>query len=286
MSDPSAIRTSLRCVRCTPINMVHGLTNQFLYSAYKISVTFADDLGNEKSGAGTCFFVKNQHNVLCLVTNRHILDIAYKDSSGALSRYTLQEVRVSGKVGRSGDHFPLDDVSICLAPIVKFSEDYQNDIACITNIFILSEHKVPVSFDYHIPYGFLATSADFQNKLEICDFLAFPGFPEWYDKKENRPILRTGTISSDPRFDYSYGNSVGGACVAYEAFSYSGSSGSPVFSIQKGPRPGPGMLFPDFRDVLLIGINAGHLKFSPPNELHPGISYLYKSTAVLEIIDN
>lgn len=260
--------------------MFHGLDNQFLYSAYKLTATFADDIGDTKSGVGTCFFVKNRHGSVCLVTNRHVLDIAYKNNHHGITRYSLRQIEVSGKLGRTGDNFPEGDVAMSLAPNVQFHVDPDNDIACMTEL-------VPIGagarIDYFIPHTFIATEEDFQSKLTICDFLAFPGFPEWHDRAASRPILRTGTISSDPRFDYSYRDFVRGSCLAYEAFSYSGSSGSPVFAVQKGPKPGTGMSFPGFRDLLFVGINAGHLKST--DNTHSGISYLYKSTAILDLID-
>lgn len=261
--------------------MFHGLTNQFLYAAYKVSATFADDIGNVMSGTGTCFFVKNKSGDLCLISNRHVFDISYKKDDDSLAKYSLREIEISGKRGSPGDNIPESDLSFSIVPNVKFSGDSNNDIACIKKIIPLRGNDIRI--DYFIPYSFLATEADFQKRLMICDFLAFPGFPEWYDKHENRPILRTGTISSDPRFDYSYGDTVRGECVAYEAFSYSGSSGSPVFAVQKGPQPGAGIVFPGFRDLLLVGINAGHLKTT--DKTHSGISYLYKSTAIAQVIN-
>src|SRR5262249_17785191 len=98
-----------------------------------------------------------------------------------------------------------------------------------------------------------------------------------------RPILRTGTISSDPRCDYSFSGRYDGECLAYEAFSFGGSSGSPVFAVQKRPRPGDGITFPGYRELLFIGINAGHLPTGSGQ--HSGISLLYKSFAILDIID-
>jgi hypothetical protein len=99
-----------------------------------------------------------------------------------------------------------------------------------------------------------------------------------------RPILRTGTLASDPRYDYSWTNAFKGQCLAYEAFSFGGSSGSPVFALQKGPKPGAGISFPGFRDLMMIGINAGHLPTE--NSGHSGISYLYKSSAIVDLIDS
>ena len=67
--------------------MFHGLSNEYLYSAYKIDVTFADEIGNEKSFSGTGFFVKNTKNELCLITNRHVLDITFKYKGKKLARH-------------------------------------------------------------------------------------------------------------------------------------------------------------------------------------------------------
>jgi len=263
--------------------MFHGMNNQFLYSAYKITATFADSIGNVKSGIGTCFFVKNKNDAVCLVTNRHVLDINYKKRKKGedTSDYTLRKIEISGKRARSGDNYPESDISFSVLPIVEFHSDIKNDIACVTKLHPIDGNDAYIS--YFIPYSFIAHAADFEQRLVVCDFLAFPGFPEWHDKKENRPILRTGTISSDPRFNYSYKDLVDGNCVAYEAFSFSGSSGSPVFAVQKGPEPGPGIKFPGFRKLLFVGINAGHL--NADEKQHSGISYFYKSTAILEVID-
>lgn len=206
-------------------------------------------------------------------------------------KYTLHSVDIHGKLESLSNSYPIEDTKFPVILNVKFSQDQFNDIACIFPLQV--PEGVNTKIDYFIPYSFIATNDDFERNLMICDFLAFPGFPEWHDKSANRPILRTGTISSDPRFDYSYSDSIKGACLAYEAFSFSGSSESPVFAVQKGPEPGGGISFPGFRELKLIGINAGHLKVTEPayrgNEnvtsAHSGISYLYKSSAILDIID-
>lgn len=224
--------------------MYHGLTNQFLYSAYKVEVYFYDDLGNPQAGVGTGFFVKNKSGKLCLVTNRHVLDFAFRNPMPNADKYVLNRIVVSGKAASAPGNVPVSDISFELAPLVKFPVDSKNDVACITDLKVTKNPGVRI--DYFIPNEMIATPNEFENDLNVSDFLAFPGFPEWHDKKANRPILRTGTISSDPRYDYSFQDAVGGACVAYEAFSFNGSSGSPIFALQKGPAPGPGISFPGF----------------------------------------
>ena len=172
-----------------------------------------------------------------------------------------------------------------------------NDIACLTNIKAININGGnTIAIDHYLPHELLASATDFAEKISICDFLAFPGFPEWQDKRTKSPILRTGTISSDPSFDYSYSGEDDGSCVAYEAFSYGGSSGSPIYAVQKGPKPGVGIEFPGFRPLLCVGINAGHLSVNYKNDgtviekaidkPHSGISYFYKSTLILDLIDN
>ncbi|WP_448570067.1 hypothetical protein [Thalassotalea ganghwensis] len=264
--------------------MFHGLNNEYLYSAFKIEVEFADDIGNVKSASGTGFFVKNSKDELCLVTNRHVLDINYKNISGKdYSKYTLYTVVVKGKGRDATTGNPDIDVALHIAmPNLKFDSNINNDIACLISPQICAQNSINPTIDYFLPKSILATTQQFQSNLHVCDFLAFPGYPPWHDVAKIRPILRTGTISSDPRYNYQYKQSVLGDCTAYEAFSFGGSSGSPVFAIQKGPKPGPGISFPGYRELLLVGINAGHLRTN--KDEHSGISYFYKSYAILSLI--
>ncbi|MBW4444504.1 MAG: hypothetical protein KME10_25510 [Plectolyngbya sp. WJT66-NPBG17] len=145
--------------------MFHGLDNQFLYSAYKITATFADDIGNVKSGTGTCFFVKNKSGNFCLITNRHVVDLSYKKDDASLSKYSIREIKISGKSARIGDNFPESDLSFEVDPNIEVSTDYQNDVACITELSLLS--GVNVRLDYWIPYSFLASESDFQLNLTV-----------------------------------------------------------------------------------------------------------------------
>jgi hypothetical protein len=264
----------------TKYQMFHGLDNRFLYVAYRVVASFADDIGNHRTYSGTGFFVTNSRSQVCFVTNRHVLDLAYVDPQCA--KFALTSLQLSGKAPAGDDKSPVVDQSIEIISLnVKFSTTYENDVACVVEPSVRGTPSSHV--EWFIPYGLLAKAADFQSKLSICDFLAFPGFPPWYDHIGDRPILRTGTVASDPRFEYSWTDSFKGQCLAYEAFSFGGSSGSPVFAVQKGPKPGAGISFSGFRELMMIGINAGHLPAE--NRGHSGISYLYKSSAIVDLID-
>lgn len=271
--------------------MFHGLNNDFLYCAYKIETTFKDDQNTIKNAQGTAFFVKNKRGDLCLITNRHVVDIRYLDKNSQYIRFRLTTMRLRGKGKEQASMMPDLEQYYLVVDFDKaiYHSNRENDIACIISPRVISltstDNPANVTIEYFIPYNFIATQEDYRTNLSICDFVAFPGFPEWHDRRGNRPILRVGTLASDPRYDYSSKEEYQGAQVAYEAFSFGGSSGSPIFAVQKGLRPGAGLSFSGFRDLLFIGINAGHLPVAGSYGQHSGISYFYKSTAILEIIE-
>jgi len=164
----------------------------------------------------------------------------------------------------------------------KFDKNEYNDVACIKDPKFFGGMTV----NSIIPYSMLATENWISEKMSVCDYIAYPGFPDWYDRQNNTPIFRMGTIASDPRMNYS---SIIGAPIssqiAYEGFSSGGASGSPVFAVQRGFKTGSGISAPKdfYREVKVIGINAGHFS----NQIgHSGISYFYKSSVILNIIDN
>ena len=128
--------------------------------------------------------------------------------------------------------------------------------------------------------------------LGVYDYVAVPGFHPGYDTTTNRPLFRGGNISSDPRYGHSA--SIDGrpsryfkSLVVYETFAYPGSSGSPVFALQKGIRASGGISFPAYRPARLIGIQS-MMKFASSGEagVHSGLSYFVKSSAILEILDS
>jgi hypothetical protein len=259
--------------------MYWGLSNTFLYMAFKIQVSFKDDLGKIIEGNGTCFFAQNSKGQFFLVTNRHVLDKTYKDSTGKYKNFKPFKVVVEGKANDANSKPNLVQ-KMEVNGYLKYAEDQNNDVAVMHDFKVVGENA---HLNYFVPYDLIASASDFASNLDTSDFLAFPGFPEWHDQKENRPIMRFGTIASDPRYNYSNNKNVKGDCLAYEAFSYGGSSGSPVFALQRGTSAGA-ITTSNARKLLFIGINAGHLKASSDGS-HSGISYLYKSDVILRLID-
>ena len=264
--------------------MIHGLDNRHLYAAYRLDCTFSDGSGRQIDGTGTGFFVRSGDGKQYLVTNRHVVDIAF--NCPQYQGFNLREVFVSGKRLDVATALPdVDQRYQIVQPNLRYSNVPENDIACMIDPRIFVPDGNPtMTVDFFLGHDLLATHGDFERDISVCDFVAFPGYPEWHDIQQRRPILRTGTVSSDPRYDYRdlKGNYIG-QCIAYEAFSSGGSSGSPVFTLQKGIQPGEGISFPAYRPLKLIGINASHLPAK--DNSHSGISIMYKSSAILDMID-
>ncbi|WP_372171853.1 hypothetical protein [Xanthomonas axonopodis] len=253
--------------------MFSDLPKQFLYSAYKVVATFADDVGTTKSVQGTAFVVGVESDGFALVTNRHVLDLSYKETSGKYKQFQLRRVVVTGR--RDDDsiyRFALDPAAQISVP-----EDPLDDVAVIINPHCRPvENMASLKIFYHFALEDLADDAYVQ-ALTPFDVVAFAGFPDEHDKLAERPLVRGGRIASDPRFEFSLNGKAAGHCIAYEAFSHGGASGSPVYAPAKGWVGKEGS-----RNGKLVGINAGHLRAELGH--HTGISYFYRSSVILGVL--
>jgi Trypsin-like peptidase domain len=268
--------------------MNHGLNITNLYTANRIRSVFVDSCGKQKEISGTCFFVSKVKDgkitFVSLITNRHCVDLDYNQRTPKYKDYSLKEIEVTIKLNNETTGLPTVENKLKVINLQGFifHSNEANDVTCLNNPEFL--YSIP-SIYYTISYDYIADKQWIESNLTICDFVAFPGYPPWFDKLNNLPIIRMGTIASDPRFDYSWIDSNKGAVIGYEAFSYGGSSGSPVFAVQKGFPVAPPLSGGFYRESKLIGINAGHLDIEGTEKQHSGISYFYKSTIIKELID-
>ena len=258
--------------------MYHPLDAKYLYCAYKLTMQFLDENGQERGPfSGTCFFIKSKPHPF-LITNRHNVDAGYSDSRK--SGWSLKSLQVSGYDGE-WNRFSGEIVEYIM-PIYPSVRD--EDVAVLVPMKLVTgdgrtDDLSPISIDRNV----LAPEAFF-NDIFASDLVVFPGFPEWHDVHSVRPIMRSGIISSDPRTDYTGPSMTPGARrIAFEALSFEGSSGSPVFSLPYGIRLGAGLSGKGMREAHLIGINLGHSK-DQGSGLHSGISRMIKSTVILELI--
>ena len=267
--------------------MIHGLNNRFLYAVTQLQCIYKKG-SDIKKYTGTGFFVVKDEQPY-LITNRHVADPGYKDPS--LEGYKLVEVVFHNRKYNEQTHkVDLEECHMVIWNLQVPNNPY-DDVACFYKMAGIG----PFCVSCFIPLSFLATKEMIENKICVCDSIAFVGFPDVYDHKNNLAILRTGTISSDPRLDYSYSEDEDlGHVIAYEAFSKEGSSGSPVFALQKGFSVDGDFLKPSegfYREVCLVGINAGSLsktvdlKENVKYNEHQQLSYMYKSDVILDLID-
>ena len=261
----------------------HGIDNSFLYAVSQIKVLFSNGKPDETMQCdGTGFFIKKGKKEF-FITNRHVLD-PERSEDMAGKGYSITQIVLDHRNYDLTANKPLSEERVVKQCHWFFAENDFDDIACIINIEYYNESVVR---KVNIDFNMLATSDMFLNSFTICDMLAFIGFPrDQYDDMHKLPIVRCGIISSDPRINYPVHGSDMGNAVAYETFSTPGSSGSPVFALQKGIQLGNGLTgSADFyRPVKLIGINTGH-KNDPNTGVHSQLSYFYRSDRIIAIIE-
>jgi hypothetical protein len=247
---------------------------EFLYSAYKVVTHFADDMGTLKSIQGTGFVIAVGSGDLAIVTNRHVIDLDYKEPTAKYKNFTLRSIVVTGR--RADDS--LYRFSIDPASSVFYSRDVLDDVAIFIRPRCQAIENMPnTKLFYHFGLEDLADETFHQTELAPFDIVAFAGFPEEHDRLAERPLIRGGRIASDPKFNFSLQGRPAGRCIAYEAFSHGGASGSPVYAPARGFKGLEGA-----RDGRIVGINAGHLNCEMGQ--HTGLSYFYRSTVILEIL--
>jgi len=266
--------------------MLSGITPALLYCAVHVTAEH-DDGRVRKSGSGTGFFVKNNRGELCLITNRHIVDLGYdSESTCRTSAFELVSVYVRGFVATDGKphNVPNERFGFVILSPPKFGTVYAEDVAAFIAPRIILAEGSTGEISYFLDHEFLATDEWIAANINPCEFVVFPGYPVGRDLYSDRPIVRVGTVSSDPRTNYSHVKLPLGRRVAYEGLSSEGSSGSPVVAPERAFRGGGGIEISGHRESRLIGINAGHIvaKFGQ----HSGISYFVRSQALLDLIDS
>ncbi|WP_157932450.1 trypsin-like peptidase domain-containing protein [Mycobacteroides abscessus] len=273
-----------------------GITQRNLYSAVRVTATYQLDGGEPSAIFGTGFIAESeQPGRFGIVTNRHIVDRAWKDPLWADSSIRLEfDLWQDRTTKTTFDMFPSS---------FYYHNDDSIDVAAIPLDFSTVQnctHK-NIILDNHITWSYLMESLEQWEILEPSENVYFPGYPEWYDHNGGRPIMRTGAIVSDPQNDYRRYNGTptmvdGNRQILFEAFSSSGNSGSPVFVSQRGIKAGLGILYDGvYHPSLLVGINAGHFETKGEsvetidNKLlvtnwHVGLSRMFKTSAIVDVL--
>jgi Trypsin-like peptidase domain len=255
------------------------LNKKLLYSAYRVSTCHLAPDGSEKVIHGTCFHVKADER-LFLITNRHNVDLSYKDQKYV--GYRWNDVQVSGYCNND-DYFEFSFTEHAL----HFSMP-QNPAE---DVFVFEIPKTPIRFRRRkkpgedpnkktekfepVTLGFemLATEEDMK-RLSPGSPVLLPSYSAHYDLSSERPVMRGGIVSSDPESNYQTESQEPARRVLYQTQSTEGASGGPVFALMDDT-------------AVLLGVNAGHLTGSEPKigTIHSGFSYCFKAVCIREAID-
>lgn len=264
--------------------MFHGITSDMLYCVARLTSVFRDDLGQEKQIFGTSFFLKIGDKT-AIVTNAHLIDLNYGRIDSKYSRHQWH-ASYFDHLGKDASGLPTRSRKFILPAThnsILRHKNASNDAALIYNPQMGNlDGSTDRDFEYCIDFSDVATASELAEELSPFDVVAYPGFPPWHSQDGPRAILRGGTISSDPRYPYITPGTSDQDVILYEAFSFGGSSGSPVWAIPKVPPHGADPNTNKFRRLLLVGVNAGH-KTADDGE-HSGLSYFVKSSVLREIL--
>lgn len=147
------------------------------------------------------------------------------------------------------------------------------DLACIFLSGILNSeaHFRSLTLDF-------IDSGDLSD-LHVGQSILFAGYPTgYYDKHNNLPLIRSGSIASIPEVDFD-----GRGCFMVDAQVHAGSSGSPVFTTKKGQAYLVGVI--SERVITTDNINYEENKnLQVSREI--GLGIVIKGKLVLELINH
>jgi hypothetical protein len=251
-----------------------GFRTELLYGCRRVLTRWFDDAGVERApSAGTGFIVDFNGRPL-LITNRHVLDPAYRARDRSGWRHgPISLVGTEVIDGQAATQFlATDDATIAYG-------DSSADIAVVdvnsgtcTGDLLPGGSLQPISSFF--AYETLADESWLTGSLEPGRPVYVVGFPRILNSQTTLPLVLGGIVASDPRLRYPIRHKDGSEpepedVLLLHSGSWYGLSGSPVIAVGPPGRPGA-----------LVGINAGRVDDSG-NEL----TYAYKSTAILATIN-
>ena len=259
--------------------MYHPLPRDWILATNKIEVLFRNSR-DQKQFHGSGFWIRNNED-LVFATNRHVIDIEYNGPKYQSHGYVLSSMQILtfDATGRPGKQSVVDAE-------ILMDENPDIDIAFLRISRVLNPNNIvvePANIDV------IADSSFLQNELEWGAQVSFSSFQPWRDSHTERPILRTGILASDPAYPFVSTSTKRAHVHLLEAFSFSGSSGSPVFANAKGVKAGPGLTGGSFRPARIIGMMTGHLlskdsSAGVPFNTHTGLSFCHRSDLLLSMV--
>ena len=259
--------------------MYHPLPRDWLLATNKIEVAFQSPHG-KKSAHGSGFWVRNGETLL-FVTNRHMIDLEYKDPKYRGHDYCLSSVEILSfdSSGRSGR------LRVIRADILSH-ENADFDVALMS----VKLHENPDAIKVVPATAEIIADVHFiEDQLEWGAQVSFSSFQPWRDTQTERPIVRSGILASDPAHSFVLDEIPLSGVHLIEAFSFAGSSGSPVFANARGIQTDSTITGSTFRPARIIGVMTGHLlneksDAGVPHRAHTGLSFCHRSDFLLSMV--
>jgi hypothetical protein len=150
-----------------------------------------------KEISGTSFVLTVEGKAV-LVTNRHMVDLNFGRTDAKYIGFTLRHLLCEVRARDENDGNPGQSRSFNVPMThnkVLFDSNLRNDVAI--NFDIQSANLDGTRnrhWEYCFKFSDLATEEELRTELQPFDLLAFPGFPEGFDKRGLRAIIRGGTV--------------------------------------------------------------------------------------------
>ena len=262
-----------------------------IWSVHRFRTTFIDPIGNARVGTGTGFWVSDMNGGRHFVTNKHNVDARLKFGSETQLKLHTAEIELR----RIESGVPLPDKNFFNVSNLECLVISKTSDCAVLIDPNLHEHD-PTKFIITDITKFkdLATSQEFESyNIKVMESAVFIGYPGaqgkyWSDESFGLPIARQCSIASWPGISFTHQDIPTTDTMLVSGLSFSGSSGSPVFALSRGIRPGGDISDPTWRPARLIGVMSGHFLESegiPAMFAHTGLSYLTRSTSVIKLFE-
>ena len=189
---------------------------QLIHSTVRIECQTANGI-SYGSGYFFGFLPKGDENILCIVTNKHVISGANKGRFCLTLKDSENKPQLGQSFGFDFDNFenmwikhPNPDVDLAVFPIAP--------------ILHRARQQGQECYFISLNNNFLPDS-NFLNSLSSMEDIVMIGYPiGLWDQKHNLPIIRKGITATHPRLDWNNRPE-----FLIDAACFPGSSGSPVF---------------------------------------------------------
>ena len=260
---------------------MNTVQEQLLFTTLRIECL---DESNKVFSIGTGFLLSrhigNNEYKIYLVSNKHVLSVA-------------ESINITFTISNNGEPDIGNTINFPIKHTKQHVVGHPNpkvDVAVFDCTGLFNMYPNKLYFKY-VSYEMLSDFSE--EELTVAENVYFVGYPDnRYDSTNNLPLIRTGLISSHPKYDYN-----GDPVFIIDAQVFPGSSGSPVFIDLTYENFKNGQIALGTKKIKLLGIVAQTMIRNNKLQAIPtasafvtqevlGLGIVFKATTIKEIIDN